>query len=68
MIKFGPGNLRIPKFEKPVYEGTGVVLTGRVESVSTSTGLLDVSWEMADQTGHVVQRGTARCLLKPAGA
>ncbi len=54
------------RFQKPVYEGTRLVLTGRVESASASTGLMNVAWTMADEAGQIVQSGIAGCLLEKA--
>lgn len=55
------------RFQKPVYAADSLVLTGRVKTVSTSTGLMQVTWSLTTETGELVQSGTAGCLLEVRG-
>ena len=52
------------RFHRPVFEGARLILAGRVDSKSNSTGLMNVAWSLSDEAGRLVQNGTAGCLLE----
>lgn len=53
------------RYLRPIYVGVELTLAGKVESISLSTGIMNVGWSIATPTGERVQFGQAGCLHEP---